>query len=195
MVRKVKLIPKDKIVEMVNLSGGSFTKISRNYIGSRNDIRPSLNYWTESGVLRVEQINKQSMEWSVISYAIDDMEQVLLNSQYQNKIQLDNSLAKLLGKKIITKSNELVKSDMIKSNYWTMIFAFQNISEFYIKLLLQQEKENNQEKRIFLSQMIRHTMKTIRKTRKQLLQDRPIHEITYLEKALDSIPVFDNKFP
>jgi len=195
MVRKVKLIPKDKIVEMVNLSGGSFTKISRNYIGSRNDIRPSLNYWTESGVLRVEQINKQSMEWSVISYAIDDMEQVLLNSQYQNKIQLDNSLAKLLGKKIITKSNELVKSNKIKSDYWTMIFAFQNVSEFYIKLLLQREKENNQEKKIFLSLMIRNIMKTIKKTRKQLIQDRPIHEITYLEKALDSIPVFDNKFP
>jgi len=195
MVRKVKLIPKDKIVEMVNLSGGSFTKISRNYFGSRNDIRPSLDYWTESGVLRVEQINKQSMKWSVISYAIDDMEQVLLNSQYQNKIQLDNSLAKLLGKKIITKSNELVKSNKIKSDYWKMIFTFQNVSEFYIKLLLQREKENNQEKKIFLSQMIRNIMKTIRKTRKQLIQDRTIHEITYLEKALDSIPVFDTEFP
>jgi len=195
MVRKVKLIPKDKIVEMVNLSGGSFTKISRNYIGSRNDIRPSLDYWTESGVLHVEEINKQSMEWSVISYAIDDMEQVLLNSQYQNKIQLDNSLAKLLGKKIITKSNELVKSNKIKSDYWKMIFTFQNVSEFYIKLLLQREKENNQEKKIFLSQMIRNIMKTIRKTRKQLIQDRTIHEITYLEKALDSIPVFDTEFP
>ena len=195
MVRKVKLIPKDKIVEMVNFSGGNYSNMARNYMGSRNDIRPSLDYWTESGVLRVEQINKQSMEWSVISYAIDDMEQVLLNSQYQNKIQLDNLLAKLLGKKIITKSNELVKSNKIKSDYWTMIFAFQNVSEFYIKLLLQREKENNQEKRIFLNEMIRHTMKTIRKTRKQLLQDRPIHEITYLEKALDSIPVFDDKFP
>jgi len=195
MVRKVKLIPKDKIVEMVNLSGGNYSNMARNYIGSRNDIRPSLNHWTESGVLHVEQINKQSMEWSVISYAIDDMEQVLLNSQYQNKIQLDNSLAKLLGKKIITKSNEFVKSDIIKSDYWKIIFSFQNVSEFYIKLLLQREKENNQEKRIFLNEMIRHTMKTIRKTRKQLLQDRPIHEITYLEKALDSIPVFDDKFP
>ena len=195
MVRKVKLIPKDKIVEMVNLSGGNYSNMARNYIGSRNDIRPSLNHWTESGVLRVEQINKQSMKWSVISYAIDDMEQVLLNSQYQNKIQLDNLLAKLLGKKIITKSNELVKSNKIKSDYWTMIFAFQNVSEFYIKLLLQREKENNQEKKIFLSLMIRNIMKTIKKTRKQLIQDRPIHEITYLEKALDSIPVFDNKFP
>jgi hypothetical protein len=123
------------------------------------------------------------------------MEQVLLNSQYQNTIQLDNSLAKLSGKKIITKSNELVKSDMIKSDYWKMIFSFQNISEFYIKLLLQREKENNKEKKIFLSQMIRHTMKTIRKTRKQLIQGRTIHEITYLEKALDSIPVFDTQFP
>ena len=195
MVRKVKLIPKDKIVEMVNLSGGNYSNMARNYIGSRNDIRPSLNHWTESGVLHVEQINKQSMEWSVISYAIDNMEQVLLNSQYQNKIQLDNSLAKLLGKKIITKSNELVKSNKIKSDYWKMIFTFQNVSEFYIKLLLQREKENNQEKKIFLSQMIRNIMKTIRKTRKQLIQDRTIHEITYLEKALDSIPVFDTEFP
>jgi 23S rRNA U2552 (ribose-2'-O)-methylase RlmE/FtsJ len=195
MVRKLKLIPKDKIVEMVHFSDGNYSNMARNYIGSRNDIRPSLNYWTESGVLHVEQINKQSMEWSVISYDIDDMEQVLLNSQYQNTIQLDNSLAKLSGKKIITKSNELVKSDMIKSDYWKMIFSFQNISEFYIKLLLQREKENNKEKKIFLSQMIRHTMKTIRKTRKQLIQGRTIHEITYLEKALDSIPVFDTQFP
>ena len=195
MVRKLKLIPKDKIVELVNFSGGNYSNMARNYVGSRNDIRPSLNHWTELDILHVEQINKQSMEWSVISYDIDNMEQVLLNSQYQNKIQLDNSLAKLLGKKIITKSNEFVKSDIIKSDYWKIIFSFQNVSEFYIKLLLQREKENNQEKRIFLSQMIRHTMKTIRKTRKQLLQDRPIHEITYLEKALDSIPVFDDKFP
>ena len=195
MVRKLKLIPKDKIVELVNFSGGNYSNMARNYVGSRNDIRPSLNHWTELDILHVEQIKKQSMEWSVISYAIDDMEQVLLNSQYQNKIQLDNLLAKLLGKKIIAKSNELVKSNKIKSDYWTMIFAFQNVSEFYIKLLLQREKENNQEKKIFLSLMIRNIMKTIKKTRKQLIQNRPIHEITYLEKALDSIPVFDNEFP
>ncbi len=59
MVRKLKLIPKDKIVEMVHFSDGNYSNMARNYIGSRNDIRPSLNYWTESDVLRVEQINKQ----------------------------------------------------------------------------------------------------------------------------------------
>jgi len=47
----------------------------------------------------------------------------------------------------------------------------------------------------FLKVTIRTQRKIINQTRKELLANRPPHEVTYLEKALDSIPVFDTQFP
>ena len=73
--------------------------------------------------------------------------------------------------------------------------AFQKVSEFYIKLLLQQEKEHDEDNLRYLKVTIRNTMKMINLNRKKLLANRPPHEVTYLEKALDSIPVFDTQFP
>jgi hypothetical protein len=200
-VRKLKPIPKDLIIDLVqrasndNTTSATYTKIARMYHGSRNDIRPSLDHWVKLGVLSSELINKQTTHWQVENSVIDDMEQLALIAQHQHKTELGNSLDKLSGKKIITKAQDpkmIVKSE---SDYWKMIFAFQNVSEFYIKLLLQQEKEHDEDNLEYLKVTIRNTMKMINLNRKKLLANRPPHEVTYLEKALDSIPVFDTQFP
>ena len=200
-VRKLKPIPKDLIIDLVqrasndNTTSATYTKIARMYHGSRNDIRPSLDHWVKLGVLSSEKINEQSTTWQVVNYVVDNMEQLALIAQHQHKTELDNSLDKLSGKKIITKAQDpkmIVKSE---SDYWKMIFAFQNVSEFYIKLLLQKEKETYEDNRKFLDTMIMTTWKMIKQTRKKLLANRPPHEVTYLEKALGSIPVFDTQFP
>ena len=200
-VRKLKLIPKDLIVELVqfgsnnNQTPATYTNIARGYHGSNNDIRPSLDHWVKLGVLSSEKINEQTTHWQVENYVIDDMEQLALNAQHESKVKLDNSLDKLSGKKIVTKTKEPKIIVKVESDYWKMIFAFQNVSEFYIKLLLQQEKEHDEDNLEYLKVTIRNTMKMINLNRKKLLANRPPHEVTYLEKALDSIPVFDTQFP
>ena len=201
VVRKLKLIHKDVIVELVqfgsnnNQTPATYTNIARGYHGSNNDIRPSLDHWVKLGVLSSEKINEQTTHWQVENYVIDDMEQLALNAQHESKVKLDNSLDKLSGKKITTKAKEPKIIVKIQSDYWKMIFAFQNVSEFYIKLLLQQEKEHDEDNLEYLKVTIRNTMKMINLNRKKLLANRPPHEVTYLEKALDSIPVFDTQFP
>jgi len=198
-VRKLKLIPKDLIIELVqmashdNTTPATYTNIARGYHGSNNDIRPSLDYWTKVGVLSSGLINKQTTEWQVVNSIIDDMQKLVINAQYEHKTKLDNSLDKLSGKIIVSKNSKIYKK--YESDYWKMIFAFQNVSEFYMKLLLQQEKETYQDNLRFLKVMIRTQRKIINQTRKKLLVNRPPHEREYLEKALGSIPVFDTQFP
>jgi hypothetical protein len=198
-VRKLKLISKDLIVELVqrasdnNTTPATYTNIARGYHGSNNDIKPSLDHWVKLGVLSSEKINKQTTHWQVENYVLDNMEQLVLNAQHEHKTQLDNSLDKLSGKKIVTKNSKIAAKS--ESDYWKMIFAFQNVSEFYIKLLLRKEKETYQDNLKFLDIMIMTTLKMIKQTRKKLLANRPPHEVAYLEKALDSIPVFDTQFP
>ena len=194
-VRKPKLIPKDRIVEINNQTPATYTNIARGYHGSRNDIRQSLDHWVKLGVLSSEKINEQTTHWQVENYVIDDIEQLALNAQHESKVKLDNSLDKLSGKKIVTKTKDPKIMVKVESDYWKMIFAFQNVSEFYIKLLLQQEKEHDEDNLEYLKVTIRNTMKMINLNRKKLLANRPPHEVTYLEKALDSIPVFDTQFP
>jgi hypothetical protein len=121
------------------------------------------------------------------------LEQLALNAQHESKVKLDNSLDKILGKIIVSKNSKIYKN--YESDYWKMIFAFQNVSEFYIKLLLRKEKETYADNLKFLDTMIMTTLKMINQSRKKLLANRPPHEVTYLEKALDSIPVFDTQFP
>ena len=200
-VRKLKLIPKDLIIELVqmassdNTTPATYTNIVRYFHGSNNDLRPSLDHWVKLGVLSSEKINEQTTHWQVENYVIDDMEQLALNAQHESKVKLDNSLDKLSGKKIVTKTKDPKIIVKIESDYWKMIFAFQNISELYIKLLLRKEKETYADNIKFLDTMIMTTWKMIKQTRKKLMANRPPHEVTYLEKALDSIPVFDTQFP
>ena len=200
-VRKLKLIPKDLIIELVqmassdNTTPATYTNIVRYFHGSNNDLRPSLDHWVKLGVLSSEKINEQTTHWQVENYVIDDMEQLALNAQHESKVKLDNSLDKLSGKKITTKAKDPKIIVKVESDYWKMIFAFQNVSEFYIKLLLRKEKETYADNLKFLDTMIMTTWKMIRQTRKKLMANRPPHEVTYLEKALDSIPVFDTQFP
>ena len=200
-VRKLKLIPKDLIVELVqmassnNTTPATYTNIARGYHGSNNDIRPSLDHWVRMGVLSSDKINLQTTHWQVENHIIEHMEQLALNAQHESKVKLDNSLDKLSGKKIVTKTKDLKIMVKVESDYWKMIFAFQNVSEFYIKLLLRKEKETYVDNLKFLDTMIMTTWKMIRQTRKKLLANRQPHEVTYLEKALDSIPVFDTQFP
>ena len=198
-VRKLKLIPKDLIIELVqmashdNTTPATYTNIARYFHGSNNDIKPSLEYWTKVGVLSSELINKQTTEWQVVNSIIDNMQELVINAQHEHKIKLDNSLDKLSGEIIVSKNSKIYKK--YESDYWKMIFAFQNVSEFYMKLLLQQEKETYQDNLRFLKVMIRTQRKIINQTRKKLLVNRPPHEREYLEKALGSIPVFDTQFP
>ena len=200
-VRKLKLIPKDLIIELVqmassdNTTPATYTNIVRYFHGSNNDLRPSLDHWVKLGVLSSEKINEQTTHWQVENYVIDDMEQLALNAQHESKVKLDNSLDKLSGKKIVTKAQDPKIIVKVESDYWKMIFAFQNVSEFYIKLLLRKEKETYADNLKFLDTMIMTTWKMIRQNRKKILANRPPHEVTYLEKALDSIPVFDTQFP
>ena len=201
VVRKLKLSHKDLIVELVqfgsnnNQTPATYTNIARGYHGSNNDIRPSLDHWVKMGVLSSDKINLQTTHWQVENYVIDDMEQLALNAQHESKVKLDNSLDKLSGKKIVTKTKDPKIVVKVESDYWKMIFAFQNVSEFYIKLLLRKEKETYEDNLKFLDTMIMTTMKMIKQNRKRLLVNRPPHEVTYLEKALGSIPVFDTQFP
>jgi hypothetical protein len=194
-VRKLKLIPMDRIVEMVNNSNGKYTKMARGFHGSRNDIRPSLNHWVDIGILSSKQIDQQTTIWQVVNYVIDDMQQLGVKALLQSKTDLEHWILHLSGKKITTKAKNPKIIVKIQSDYWKMIFAFQKVSEFYIKLLLQQEKEHDEDNLRYLKVMIRNTMKMINLNRKKLLANRPPHEVTYLEKALDSIPVFDTQFP
>ena len=200
-VRKLKLIPKDLIVELVqfgsnnNQTPATYTNIARGYHGSNNDIRPSLDHWVKLGVLSSKKINEQTTHWQVENYVIDDMQQLGVNALLQSKTDLEHWILHLSGKKITTKAKNPKIIVKIESDYWKMIFAFQNVSEFYIKLLLRKEKETYEDNRKFLDTMIMTTLKMIKQNRKKLLAKRPPHEVTYLEKALDSIPVFDTQFP
>ena len=205
MIRKVKRISKERIIELVqsasfNNNQATFTQISKRHCGGHdggalNDVRPSLNYWTECGILECERISKQSLIWKITKYANDDLEIVLLKVQEVNKIRLDNSIDNISGKKIINKSKPPTISVKYESDYWKMNFAFERVSEFYVKLLLHRENENNYDKKEFLNKAIHNTMATIKKSRKKLIQDRPIHEIEYLEKTLEHMAIFDTKFP
>jgi hypothetical protein len=194
-VRKLKLIPMDRIVEMVNNSNGKYTKMARGFHGSRNDIRPSLDYWINVGILSSKQTNQQSTTWQVVNYVIDNMQQLGVKALLESKTDLEHWILHLSGKKLLTKAKDPKIIVKIQSDYWKMIFAFQNVSEFYIKLLLQQEKEHDEDNLEYLKVTIRNTMKMINLNRKKLLANRPAHEREYLEKALGSIPVFDTQFP
>ncbi len=198
-VRKLKLIPQDLIIELVQMAShnnttlATYTNIGRYFHGSNNDIRPSLNHWVKVGVLSSELINKQTTVWQVVNSVIDNMQQLALNAQHEHTTKLDNSLDKISGEIIVSKNSKIYKK--YESDYWKMIFAFQNVSEFYMKLLLQQEKETYEDNLRFLKVMIRTQRKIINQSRKKLLANRSPHEREYLEKALDSIPVFNTQFP
>ena len=184
MKRKPKIISEERIITVVQKlsnavdSEPTFTNIA-NYIGgSLNDIKPSLDHYTSLDVLTVDPVNKQSNIWKLKK---NNKRGKIEKTYDQYKIQLDDLLGKLSNKKIITTSKEEIRKK-IESDYWKLIFKFENVSEFYVDLLIQKDRTNNTSFCDFLDLIIKKINNLIDKSLKNLFENRPPPEIKFLKK-------------
>ena len=137
-------------------------------------------------VLTCKKLNKQSNIWKLKK---NNKRGKIEKTYDQYKIQLYDLLGKLSDKQIITTSKEEIRKK-IESDYWKLIFKFENVSEFYVDLLIQKDRTNNTSFCDFLDRTIKKINNLIDKSLKNLFKNRPPPEIKFLKRELKKIQGF-----